>query len=382
VARTLSVAIPIGILVANEGVGRVSIRRILTIFRRDFRDAVRDARILVAVLVPFALGIFYNVVLVQDQTTLSVNLAYTSVDATNLPEAMKQIAGPDVTFSISQVDTADIVKQQVDDGKADLGLVVPAGFDAAVQAGQSPPLMVMRPDTAGVGPQFLLSMLDAALREQAGQQPPAQVQVETVNKSTTTSLIENMGMNTYFVLSALIMQVAMITMYAVPYILAEEKERRTLDALVMVASYWEVIAAKALFGIVYVAISTPLLLAVTRISPHDALLFGLAIGLLAIVLDGVGLMLGSLLKLSQLTSWGGMLVLPVVAPAFVTGLPAPKWVEDVLLIFPTTHAMRMAIDALSQKPIFGDTWQSILVLAIWAVAVYAITFWTLSRREI
>ncbi|HAX25970.1 MAG TPA: hypothetical protein DCX80_13160 [Chloroflexi bacterium] len=93
-------------------------------------------------------------------------------------------------------------------------------------------------------------------------------------------------------------------------------------------------------------------------------------------------MLGSLLKLSQLTSWGGMLVLPVVAPAFVTGLPAPKWVEDVLLIFPTTHAMRMAIDALSQKPIFGDTWQSILVLAIWAVAVYAITFWTLSRREI
>ncbi len=361
----------------------MSIQRILTIFRRDFRDAMRDARILVAILVPFGLGIFYNVVTGEGQTVLTADLVYVSADATTLPETMKQLAGPDVTFTIEQVADAATVRQRIDDEKADLGLVIPAGFDAAVSAGQSPPLTVVRSDATGFASEYLLSTLEAALREQAGQRAPAQVQVETIKKPTTTvSLIENLGLNTYFVLSALIMQVAMITMYAVPYILAEEKERHTLDALVMIASYWEVVAAKALFGLVYVAISTPLLLAVTRISPNDALLFALAIGLLAVVLDGVGLLLGSLLKLSQLTTWGGVLILPVIAPAFMTGLPMPGAVEDVLLFFPTTHAMRMAIDALSTTPIFGDTWLSVLVLVAWAVAVYAISLWTLSRREV
>lgn len=365
------------------GVGRVSIRRILTIFRRDFRDAARDARILVAILVPFGLGIFYNVAMDDGQTVLTANLVYASADATTLPETMKQIGGADVTFFISQFDTADAVRQQVDDGNADLGLVIPTGFDAAVKAGQSPPLTVVRSDSTGFVSEFLLSTLEAALRQEAGQQAPAQVQVETISKPTTTiSLIENIGLNTYFVLSALMMQVAMITMYAVPYILAEEKERHTLDALVLVASYWEVIAAKALFGLVYVAISAPLLLAVTRISPTNALLFVAAIGLLAIVLDGVGLLLGSLLKLSQLTTWGGVLILPVVAPAFVTGLPLPNAVENVMLIFPTTHAMRMAIDALSTTTVFGSIWLSVLILTAWAVAVYTISFWTLSRREV
>ena len=361
----------------------MSIQRILTIFRRDFRDAARDARILVAILVPFGLGIFYNVAMGEGETVLTADLVYTSADATTLPETMKQLAGPDVTFSIEQVPDAAAVRQRVDGEKADLGLVVPAGFDAAVSAGESPPLTVVRLDATGFASEFLLSTLEAGLRVQAGQQAPAQVQVETIEKPTTTvSLIESLGLNTYFVLSALIMQVAMITMYAVPYILAEEKERHTLDALVMIASYWEVIAAKALFGLVYVAISTPLLLAVTRISPRNALMFAVAIGLLAIVLNGIGLLLGSVLKLSQLTTWGGVLILPVIAPAFATGLPLPSTVADVFMAFPTTHAMRMALDSLSESTIFGDTWLSVLVLVAWAVAVYAISLWTLSRREV
>ncbi len=361
----------------------MSIQRILTIFRRDFRDAMRDARILVAILVPFGLGIFYNVAMDEGETVLTADLVFASAGTSTLPETMKQLGGADVTFSIDRVADGAAVREWVDDEQADLGLVIPAGFDEAVRSGQSPPLTVVRSDATGFASEYLLSTLEVALRAQAGQQAPAQVRLETIEKpDTTISLIENLGLNTYFVLSALIMQIAMITMYAVPYILAEEKERRTLDALVLIASYWEVIAAKALFGLVYVAISTPLLLAVTRISPRDALLFGLAIGLLAIVLDGVGLLLGSLLKLSQLTTWGGVLILPVIAPAFVTGLPAPDTVENVLLAFPTTHAMRMAIDALSTTTVFGDTWLSILVLAAWAVAVYAVTLWTLSRREL
>ncbi|MCO5178109.1 MAG: ABC transporter permease [Thermomicrobiales bacterium] len=360
----------------------MSIRRILTIFRRDFLDAMRDARILVAILVPFGLGIFYNVIMDSDDPVLSATLVYTSGDSTTLPESIKQISGADVTLEIKQVTDEAAVRKTIDDDDADLGLVIPAGFDAAVSSGQAPPLTVIRSESTGFATQYLLSSLEAALRAQAGQQDPAQVSVETISKPTTTiSLIEDLGLDTYFVLSALMMQIAMITMYAVPYILAEEKERRTLDALVMIASPWDVIAAKALFGLAYVAISTPLLLAVTRVSPQRALLFVVAVGLLAVVLDGIGLLLGSILNLSQLTTWGGVLILPVVGPAFVAGIPLPDVAEKILQVFPTTHAMHLAVDSLAETPIFDTTWLSIAVLAAWAVVVYAVSLWTLSRRE-
>ena len=360
----------------------MSIQRILTIFRRDFLDAMRDARILVAILVPFGLGIFYNVVMDSNDPVLSATLVYSSADSTTLPDTIKQVGGADVTLKIEQVADEAAVRKAIDDEDADLGLVIPAAFDAAISSGQSPPLTVIRSESTGFATQYLLSSLEAALRAQAGQQAPAQVSVETISKPTTTiSLIEDLGLNTYFVLSALMMQIAMITMYAVPYILAEEKERRTLDALVMIASPWDVIAAKALFGLAYVAISTPLLLAVTQITPTHALKFVVAVGLLAIVLDGVGLLLGSVLNLSQLTTWGGVLILPVVGPAFVAGIPLPGIAEKILQVFPTTHAMRLAVDSLAGTPIFNTTALSIAVLVAWAVVVYGFSLWTLARRE-
>jgi ABC-2 type transport system permease protein len=216
----------------------------------------------------------------------------------------------------------------------------------------------------------------------AGQQPPATIQIETTEKApSSTALIEDLGLRKYFVLAALIMQIAMITMYGVPYVLAEESERHTLDALVMVASYREVLVAKALFGIAYVAISTPILLAITGIPPTRLLLFTAGILLLSVMLTGVGLLLGGALKVTQLTAWGGVMILPVIAPAFMVGFPIPHWADVLILFLPTTHGMRLAVDGISNPIIFGQWWLSFAVIIAWSIIAYGATLWALSRRQ-
>jgi ABC-2 type transport system permease protein len=354
----------------------------LTIFKRDFVDAVRDARVLVALLVPFGIGVFYNFTFDDTAPQPEATLAYSSAADTQLPELLREIAGDGVKLTIDRTDTPDQVRDRVNDGDADVGLIVPAGFDDAVRNGQAPPLSVLQPEKTEFATQYLISALTPALRQMAGQQPPATIQIETTEKApSSTSLIEDLGLRKYFVLAALIMQIAMITMYGVPYILAEESERHTLDALVMVASYREVLVAKSLFGLAYVAISTPILLAITRISPTRPLLFAAGILLLSVMLTGVGLLLGGTLKVTQLTAWGGVLVLPVIVPAFMAGLPVPHWADILILLLPTTHGMRLAVDGISDTTIFGEWWLSFVVIIIWGIITYGATLWALSRRQ-
>src|SRR5699024_242115 len=120
-----------------------------------------------------------------------------------------------------------------------------------------------------------------------------------------TNLFDDLGLQRYFVLAALMMLIAMIAMLAVPIILAEEAEKKTLEALTLIASYIDVVAAKALVGITYIVAGTGLLLALTQIWPEDPVLFFSGILLLGIALVGLGLLLGGLFKsANQLNTWG------------------------------------------------------------------------------
>ncbi len=60
-------------------------RRIGAIFRKDLRDAVRDARVLVAILVPLGVGVLYSFMFQSTPTVPTVTVAYAAPDATQLP---------------------------------------------------------------------------------------------------------------------------------------------------------------------------------------------------------------------------------------------------------------------------------------------------------
>jgi ABC-type Na+ efflux pump permease subunit len=359
----------------------MKLRNVLTIFRKDLFDAVRDARILMALIVPFGIAIFYNLTF-DDETPLpTATVAYTDVGS-ELPARLQNALADSVRLRLEPYSTEVEVREVIEDEGASMGLLIPEGFDASLAAGEQPPLGVLFPDTSNIPVTPLTGSVDLVVRQMAETPYPVTMSVEVLAQAGAEgpSILEDLGLRVYFVLAALMMLIGMISMLVVPIILAEEQEKKTLEALTLIASYVEVVAAKALVGIVYVTIGTVLLLLMTGSQPHDPVMFGSGIALLAIALVGLGLLIGGLFRsANQLNTWGGMILLPVIAPAFIVGLWTPGVLEYIIEAIPVSQGMKLAINGMSGEPIFANVWLSYVILVIWIVLFYTLLVFRLSR---
>jgi ABC-2 type transport system permease protein len=361
----------------------VNWRNVRTIFQKDLRDAIRDARVLVAIVVPFGIGIFYNLTLDDETTKPRATVAYSAADQTQLPEVIRSLVQSAVDLEYIQVETEAEVERIVGADDADLGLVIPAGFDAAVAHGERPRLRVIRPPSTSFGGDYVAAAIEPALTLLAGIQPPATIDVAQAQETDTSrSVIDKVGLRIWAVFAAVVMMIAMIAMLAVPVILAEETEKRTLDALVLIASYADVIVAKALIGAFFSAATVVLLLVITGLTPKDGPLFATTVALISATLIGFGLLLGGLFKsANQLNTWSGIFLLPVIAPAFIVGLPTPHLLEVAASFFPTGGATKLLLNSASDEAVFSGSALSFLVIVVWGIAAYALLYWQLSRRQ-
>jgi ABC-2 family transporter len=361
----------------------VNLRIALSIAAKDLKDAVRDGRMLLPLLMPLGLGFLYNIAMPEAQKP-SVTVAITSVDPTQLPDALRLVSGTSVDLKFRQFPSEADVRSQVAAKKADVGLAVPAGFDSAVAAGQAPRLVLIRPGgSPTTGSIFIASALDGALRTMAGQHPPATVSAETVAlPRDATSVMLDVGVRKYLVLGTLIMLVAMIAIYILPVLLTEEFEKKTADALLLVGSQADIVAAKVAVGLVYIAVSVPLLMLATRLAPADLPLFAGGIALLSVTLLGAGLLLGALVRsVSQLNTWSGIPLLVVIMPVFFVGIGLPQWLQVPMAALPGSQAMKLLVDGFSGQAMYGDSLLSFGVIGLWAVVIYAVLIRILSRRE-
>ena len=93
-------------------------RIILTIALKDLKDAVRDGRVLIALLMPLGLGFVYNVAM-PDVQKPSGTVAIAAADATELTTALRTISGATVNLKFNNVPSAAAVRAQVEAKKAD-----------------------------------------------------------------------------------------------------------------------------------------------------------------------------------------------------------------------------------------------------------------------
>jgi ABC-2 type transport system permease protein len=357
---------------------------IRTIFLKDLRDAIRDARVLVAILVPLGIGIFYSFVFDDDDlTTQTANVAYFAAEQTTLPDALRDAVGGAVRIDFDQEQSAESVEEVVQAEDADIGFVVPAGFDAAIAAGEQPGIEIFLPEDPTLGARYIAQAFEPAVRTMAGQEFPVAVAISTVEEPLEDqSVLDRLGLRTYMVLFSIVFLVGMIAMLVVPVILAEEAEKKTLDALVLVASYPDVIAGKALVGVAYIGIALAILLGITQIDIEMVPKFVAAALVSGVALIGVGLIMAGLFKsANQLNTWSGVFLIPVIVPAALVSAPVDGVVEAVLLALPTSQMMRLLTDATVGDSVFGGAWLSFLVIVVWGIVAYAVVAWQLSRRQ-
>jgi ABC-2 type transport system permease protein len=355
-----------------------------TLFRKDIGDGLRESRILVSLLTPIILAVLYNTIF-PDEKAFEARVAYAGPENSAIVQTLKTRAeaGQSVSLKLRHVATAAEARRLVASKDVDVAFVLPEDVDGAIKAGGSPTITLIQPDVEGGAASFVDSSIQAGARALAGQKPPVVLASEIVKTgSADQGVLGEMGPRRYFVLATVVMMIGMIAVLAVPIMLTEEVEKKTLDALLLVGSYLEVIVAKALVGLAYTAISVAVMLGLTRLWPIDMPTFAAGTGLLALALIGLGLLIGGLFKSAQqVYSWSSVMLLPVIGPAFAVGLPIPDAADLVLRALPTSQGMRIMANGLAGKPLFSDAWQSFAVLLIWAAAMYGLLAWRLSRRE-
>jgi ABC-2 type transport system permease protein len=359
-------------------------RMIFTIFRKDLKDAIRDSRVLIALVLPFSIGVFYSLTFDDNDTPgkLDATIAYTSPDPTGLPDAITAIVGQAVDIIYHPLETPDEVRAEVDDEDADIGLVAPTGFDAALKAGQQPQLTVMTPSDISIAGRVIVESLDPAVRELAGVGSPVHFDVQAAPAGEDENVLDRIGLKSWAVVGAAVMMIGMVAILVVPVVLAEEAEKKTLDALVLIASYTDVILAKALLGILYLAFMVPVLMKITGVGVEGFAMFYGAVALLSIALLGFGLLLGSVLRnANQLNTWSGIILLPVIAPAFAIAIPAPQIVTTLAEATPTGQATKLMLNGVSGERLYSNVAISIAIICLYGVIAYALLLWDMRRRE-
>jgi ABC-2 type transport system permease protein len=354
---------------------------VFAIFRKDVVDAIRDSRVLVSLLTPIILAVLYNSIFPEERL-FEAKVAYAGPETSALVQTLKERAGQTVSLKLQHVDTAADARRLVESEEADAAFVLPPDVDDAVRQGRRPTITLIQSGD-GASANFVSASLEAGLRALAGQEAIATVAVERVQAGSTESgVLGELGARRYFVLATVVMMLGMIAVLVVPIVLTEEAEKKTLDALLLVANYREVIIAKALVGVAYSAAAVAIMLGLTRLQPVDIPTFVAGSGLLAVALIGLGLLLGGLFKTAgQVYTWSSVLLLPIIGPAFVAGLPVPDALDVALRAFPTLQGMRIMTNGLAGKPLFADLWISFAVLLVWVAIAYGLLAWRLSRRE-
>src|SRR5207248_7141825 len=113
-----------------------------------------------------------------------------------------------------------------------LGLVVPANFEAQLQAGSHPQLsLYVNGDDVGITQrQLLLSALTDYSRNVANPQPPVSIAMATINPPSNTNFAVDIGK--FYVMTALLSSFLVGTAL-MPGLLVEEKEKKTLRMLMV-----------------------------------------------------------------------------------------------------------------------------------------------------
>jgi ABC-2 type transport system permease protein len=361
----------------------VNAARVNAIYRKDLRDAMRDSRLIIALLMPLLIGLLYSFMF-KDDTKPTAKLGVVASTSSQLPAALQAATKAALQLKVQSFADQAALAQQVRDKKVDVGLIIPSGFDQALRGGSPPTLTVILPASPSFGGDYVAAMLDRVTQSLAGQAPAATIAREVLPAAagSSDSAFIALGARKVFVLVAVILMLAMIAVYALPAVLTEETEKRTVEALTMIASDAEVIVAKSLFGLTYCVISVPLMLAITRVVPENVALFVVDIVLTSVTLVGLGLLLGGMMRTqTQLNTWSTVALIPLMAPAIVIQLPLPGWVEAIVSVLPTAQTMRLGVNALAGRQLFGAEWLSVAIILGWGVAAYGLVWWRLSRQE-
>jgi ABC-type transport system involved in multi-copper enzyme maturation permease subunit len=273
------------------------------------------------------------------------------------------------------------MKNKLADGDIpELGLVIPADFDQSLEAGNEVRLQgyVMHwvsPETA----ETLRRTFEDEIAAQLGVRVPIDLAGNVVYMQPDSS-----GPGTQAAAAAVFL-VTMIGLSLISHLILEEKQSRTLDALlVSPASESHVVTGKALTGLFYCLAGGILALVVNANLVMHWWLAILSLVCFALFAVSLGLMLGTVIEnRGQLTLWAWVVIIPMFLPVMIVlakGL-FPDSVFQVARWVPSAAFFNVWRYAFAQTIPIGPPLLWSLYILIWAGLGLLLVVWLVRRRD-
>jgi len=336
----------------------VSLRRVLSIWRKDLALGPRSPFLLFAVAMPVIItllvqGVFGNLferpprLGIVDEGESAVTAA-----ALELEE-----------LRTSRVADAETLRQMVTDHDLDAGLVLAAGFDTALRAGERPPLTLYVAGESRANDRVVVAITTIdLLRGVEGRAPNVSVEVVAPGGEgipLQTRLVP------FIVLYALFAAGVFVTSFS----FTEERERRTMDALLASPlTMSEVLVAKGLFGGTLAAAMSLVTLALNGALTGQpvGLLLALAVG--AVMAAMIGLLYGIAAPDTKVLF---ALIKTLSLLLFAPGLwyVFPEWPQWIAYLFPTYWLLNPIVEIGQQGAGLADVWWQVVIGAAICLAL-------------
>jgi len=242
------------------------------------------------------------------------------------------------------------IKQAVESGAVDVGMVLPADFDSSVTQGKEAELVTyIWGESLAKNRTILGATITNLVRELAGQEVP--VEIEAITLGDEVSIPWNDRLLPLVVLMAVFLGGLFLPATSV----IEEKEKKTLEALVITpVSIGDVFIAKGFMGVILSLVMGVVILVLNQAFGTEPALLILVLAFGAIMAGEIGLLCGALIKdittLFAIWKGGGILLF---GPAIIYMFPQiPQWIGK---LFPTYYFLQPII-AISQG---GSGWSDI-----------------------
>ena len=290
----------------------------LLIALKDLRQRLRDrSALLVSIAAPLGLAVIFSQLL-SGATGFAATYVVSDMDGGALARVLRE----DVIGSFADGDRIKVVdvateaeaRVAVDDGTADAAFLIPAGFSAAIQAGQAATLDVVGARNAGIATEIARALaqrfgdgvvavqLSVATAADLATAPPVQADVQRISEiaaaapppitmTNTSADLRQLTLASYFSASMAILFLFFSAQIGLVSLFDERRQGTLARILAGPIAPWTVLAGKTLGSFVLALLAMSVLVVTTSllIGAHWGPPLGVALMVVSAIIAAIGI---------------------------------------------------------------------------------------------
>jgi ABC-type Na+ efflux pump permease subunit len=362
----------------QTGKGNGRLRVIWAITRKDISESISNSQLAVMGLIPVIVFLLYRLMVSGIDNSSILDIAVYDLGNSQLVRAMQQ----NLELELHLVTNETALQEQINEGEMS-GLRIPAGFDAAVAAGENPALTIWLNPQSGLQTETIAwqRFLEAEILKLGQQSLPAQI--EWVEVDSSGPFNTDTALSSYLLVIVLTLILFMTGANLVAMLITEEKEKKTAVMLTTSpACINDIVWGKALAGSFYIVVISAVVILINGGLTGNLPLVFLYLLLGIPVSVCVGVLVGSVThSTKQCSGWLSLIMMLLLIPSwFLTLVKLPEPFYSLIRVIPTQFMVEGLNDALNHTAATANNTTNLTVWTIFTLAMVAATIWRVHHK--